>query len=479
MIAFWDLGICELCDFTDFMGTRTLTYTELRARHPTKSFTGRHRKSYTMLCTYLGCAEGESLPESYHTEPVVTDLHSILKRYPHVRTTGLLRRHALEQEEEDDNRSIHDPPPHRSGRLRLPTRRRRRKQQLRPNPDIRPPPSATSVHGLRVWSYREISAVRVIDNVNQWLVHWLGGDADGPYQPTWEPIESFDGGAEHPSDTLRRIRQGECTALKDKISVRPSTSHRAWNNKRVRARIFVEQNGEQIPIFKDGTMVVNPDKATPGALPYIIRYDDPSESDEEVDPNDPEDHILPIHTAPTPSHPESEYRKPLRDIIRTHDLLLIHSDETQPDREHLPTGAWTMVAHGPDARIIGVHDPRGKWVGDISRDRATLLLTKFTEATQNPNLCTRLKPGTFPQEVGLLLQRYQSGKKISGNKKVKMKNHWTTPPPSSATASSAHMTSGRNASRRLSTSTPPSGNTGLLSHRMHSSGRATTPTHHV
>ena len=79
--------------------------------------------------------------------------------------------------------------------------------------------------------------------------------------------------------------------------------------------------------------------------------------------------------------------------------------------------------------IVEVHDPRGKWVGDISPDRAALLLDKFTVATRDPTLRGRLKPGTFQQELGLLLLRYQSGRKVSGSKRVKMRNHWTTPPP--------------------------------------------------
>ena len=38
-------------------------------------------------------------------------------------------------------------------------------------------------------------------------------------------------------------------------------------------------------------MVVNPDKTSTNNLPYVLKYDDPLESDEEVDPRDPEDYI--------------------------------------------------------------------------------------------------------------------------------------------------------------------------------------------
>ena len=44
------------------------------------------------------------------------------------------------------------------------------------------------------------------------------------------------------------------------------------------------------PICKEGTMFVNSDKTALG-LPYVLKYDDPLESDEEVDPHSPDDHI--------------------------------------------------------------------------------------------------------------------------------------------------------------------------------------------
>jgi hypothetical protein len=132
-----------------------MTYIELKASHKDKVLTGRHRKSFTLLCAHVGCAEGKELDTAYQTAPTVTDLHSIFKKYGHVQTTGLIARHNLEHEEEDNNRSVFDPTRDRSGKFRLPKRKRYRKLKPRPNPDIHPPPSASSVHGLRVWKYRE------------------------------------------------------------------------------------------------------------------------------------------------------------------------------------------------------------------------------------------------------------------------------------------------------------------------------------
>ena len=61
--------------------------------------------------------------------------------------------------EEDNERSVFEQPRDRSRKFRLPKRKRYKKPTPRPNPDIRPPPSESSVHGLRIWSYKEISAV--------------------------------------------------------------------------------------------------------------------------------------------------------------------------------------------------------------------------------------------------------------------------------------------------------------------------------
>jgi hypothetical protein len=37
-------------------------------------------------------------------------------------------------------------------------------------------------------------------------------------------------------------------------SIRPANSNRVWNNKRVRARVFVEIDGKEVLIFKEGTI---------------------------------------------------------------------------------------------------------------------------------------------------------------------------------------------------------------------------------
>jgi len=123
MTAFWDIGLCELSDFTDFLGTRMMTYSELKSRHKRSSFTGMHRKSFTLLCEHLGCGEGGTLATEYQSEPTVTDLHAILTKYTHTRTPGLIAKHDLEHEKEDNERSVFEQPRDRSRKFRLPKRK--------------------------------------------------------------------------------------------------------------------------------------------------------------------------------------------------------------------------------------------------------------------------------------------------------------------------------------------------------------------
>ena len=70
MTAFWDIGLCELSDFTDFLGARIMTYTELKARHKGKVLTGRHRKSFTLLYMRALRMHGRGeLDTAYQTGP--------------------------------------------------------------------------------------------------------------------------------------------------------------------------------------------------------------------------------------------------------------------------------------------------------------------------------------------------------------------------------------------------------------------------
>ena len=71
--------------------------------------------------------------------------------------------------------------------------------------------------------------------------------------------------------------------------------------------------------------------------------------------------------------------------------------------------------------------PEGRWVGDIAEERVEALYTRYTAALQNPRLRSEPRPGTFPHELGRLLNRYKTGTKVAKHRRVKMSNRWATP----------------------------------------------------
>ena len=108
--------------------------------------------------------------------------------------------------------------------------------------------------------------------------------------------------------------------------------------------------------------------------------------------------------------------------------LEIHTDEVSPDRDIVGTGGWTLVqgkrANGVE--VYGIHKPDGQWAGDIEAGRTRALYSNYEIACRDPQVRQSLSPGTFPHELGRLLLRYRTGRKVDGGKKVKMSNHWTT-----------------------------------------------------
>ena len=61
--------------------------------------------------------------------------------------------------------------------------------------------------------------------------------------------------------------------------------------------------------------------------------------------------------------------------------------------------------------------------------RAAVLYDNFQQASSSAPLMAALNPGTFAEELALLLLRYKEGTPVAGTKRqVKLKNHWSTPP---------------------------------------------------
>ena len=73
-------------------------------------------------------------------------------------------------------------------------------------------------------------------------------------------------------------------ALKDKLPVRPLRSTDPTHGRRVLTRIWDRrgEKGELQQVGIKGTIYVNPNKRDASSLPYVVRYDDTDESDEEI-----------------------------------------------------------------------------------------------------------------------------------------------------------------------------------------------------
>jgi hypothetical protein len=302
MLPFWEVGLHEYEDFVDFAGKKLLTFEELKLKHPRAKFNGRHRKARALLAYRMGCTpSGGLLPCHQITPRKKGDIENILRDYPErdVWEDDLKERRRMEEEEENNLDHLHGVPrpsrvlPGGVRRFRKKTRRRKRKLSDRVNPDQKELPTS-----IQTFSYENILSKRNIQGQSQWQVEWTGVDAEGnQFEPTWEVEECFDG-MEHPDVTLRRYRSGEVRAVKDKVRIRPKHSNHAWHGQRVKAIIHEQDDRGTYtrPVWYEGSIYVNSDKTAPDTKPFVIEYDDPDESDEEVDPFDGDDSISPMRT---------------------------------------------------------------------------------------------------------------------------------------------------------------------------------------
>ncbi len=80
--------------------------------------------------------------------------------------------------------------------------------------------------------------------------------------------------------------------------------------------------------------------------------------------------------------------------------------------------------------MVTVHDSRGRTVGMITPQRASILYKNYAQVLQDrPELTTQFEIQSFPEELARLLKRYKNGTRIPGLKrKVDLTNHWATPP---------------------------------------------------
>jgi len=123
----------------------------------------------------------------------------------------------------------------------------------------------------------------------------------------------------------------------------------------------------------------------------------------------------------------------------------VHLKPVDPEVDIQGTGAYTLQIrpvtrrHRPKEATEGVslttemaciYNPEGHCVGMLTPGRANLLYLNFLHCTQPTHPAVDLCPGTFAEELALLLARYKEGTPIKGRgRTVKLSNHWTTPRP--------------------------------------------------
>jgi hypothetical protein len=92
------------------------------------------------------------------------------------------------------------------------------------------------------------------------------------------------------------------------------------------------------PVWYQGSIYVNLDITTPGTKPFVIEYDNPDESDEEVDPFDGEDSIMLLDEGDSNLEQiaMNVRRETFRQGIKDAGLLHLETDKTQPDEETEP-----------------------------------------------------------------------------------------------------------------------------------------------
>ena len=115
-----------------------------------------------------------------------------------------------------------------------------------------------------------------------------------------------------------------------------------------------------------------------------------------------------------------------------------------PDADVAPTGRYTIQLRQTTQRLPApgrkglqnytremacLYEPEGHCIGMLDPARAAVLYDNFQQASSSAPLVAALNPGTFAEELALLLLRYKEGTPVAGTKRqVKLKNHWSTPP---------------------------------------------------
>jgi ribonuclease HI len=84
----------------------------------------------------------------------------------------------------------------------------------------------------------------------------------------------------------------------------------------------------------------------------------------------------------------------------------------------------------PAVRLAVVYDPDGDPVGTLTLERLAILKSRYDAVTEEAPLVSRHhSAGYFEADLAALLRRYRQGAAVTGRDgRVKLENHWATPP---------------------------------------------------
>lgn len=108
--------------------------------------------------------------------------------------------------------------------------------------------------------------------------------------------------------------------------------------------------------------------------------------------------------------------------------VYVCTEDKNPDIDIKPTNEYTLSLATTEAQpIVLVHGPEGDLVGQLAEDKTTQRWHRYNIAKERGQHLNT--DGTFPEELYMLLKRYNTRPRgdASATCKVKMTNHWTLP----------------------------------------------------
>ena len=105
----------------------------------------------------------------------------------------------------------------------------------------------------------------------------------------------------------------------------------------------------------------------------------------------------------------------------TANITINTSTSVHPDLDVQGTGAFHIQQHPEQPALVTIHSPTGAFLGEMMADRLAVLHTAHMQDDREPQQ-------DFATAIAALLSRYKDSSPSSDAKRVKMRNHWATPP---------------------------------------------------